>query len=132
MGMKQRTTVWINTDLFSHLDELTEKANCKNRSEFIEEAILFYNGYLDSKEKNTFLPVSISSAMNGIVRLSEDRISSLLFKNAVELDMMMNILAATAEIDDETLKKLRRKCIQQVKSTRGKISFDEAYQFQKG
>ena len=132
MEKKQRTTVWMHTETLNQLDEMTRKANCKSRSIFIEEAIHFYNGYLDSSAKNTFLPITISSTMSGIIRLSEDRISSLLFKNAVELDMMMNILAATAEIDDETLKKLRRKCIQQVKSTRGKISFDEAYQFQKG
>ena len=130
MEKKQRTTIWMSPEILNQLDAMALKSNCKSRSVFIEEAVRFYNGYLDSKETNTFLPISISSTMQGMIRVSEDRISSLLFKNAVELDMMMNILAATAEIDEETLKKLRRKCIEHVKSTRGKITFDDAYRFQ--
>lgn len=46
--------------------------------------------------------------MNGIIHISEDRIAKVLYKNTVELSMLMNILAATAEVDEETLKKLRK------------------------
>jgi len=46
--------------------------------------------------------------VNGIIHISEDRIAKVLYKNTVELSMLMNILAATAEVDEETLKKLRK------------------------
>ena len=45
--------------------------------------------------------------------------------------MLMNILAATAEIDEETLKKLRKKCAREVNGTRGQIQFEDAYRYQK-
>ena len=42
----------------------------------------------------------------------------LLFKLAVELDMVMNALAAGMEIPDEQLRTLRSRCIQDVKNRR--------------
>ena len=42
----------------------------------------------------------------------------LLFKLAVELDMVMNALAAEMEIPDEQLRALRSRCIQDVKNRR--------------
>ena len=72
----------------------------------------------------------LSSAMSGIIKSSEDRIAKVLFKNAVEIAMMMNVLSATAEIDEATLKKLRAKCIKDVKGTLGKINFEDIYKYQ--
>ena len=48
------------------------------------------------------------------------------------MSMMMNILAAGLEISDEDLRKLRGRCINEVKRTRGKISMEEAVKFQQG
>ena len=70
--------------------------------------------------------------LSGIIKVSEDRLSKLLFKNTVELAMMMNVISATADIDMETLKKLRVKCINEVKRTYGKISFEEINKSHKG
>ena len=56
----------------------------------------------------------------------------LLFKLAVELDMVMNVLAAGMEISDEQLKALRGQCVQDVKKTGGSISLDDAVHYQKG
>lgn len=132
MKNKQRTTIWLSPEMMNQLDEMSERNNCKSRSEFIERAIKFYDGYNRSTAENQYLPVALSSALNGIVKVSEDRLSKLLFKNTVELAMVMNVISATADIDDVTLKKLRLKCINEVKGTNGKISFEEVNRFQKG
>ena len=126
---KQRTTIWLSPEIFDSLDSITERNNCRSRSELIENAIKFYDGYTRSQE-NEYLPIALSSALNGIVKTSEDRIARVLFKNAVELAMMMNVLSATAEIDETTLRKLRAKCIKDVKGTLGKINFEEVYKYQ--
>ena len=97
-----------------------------------EKAIKFYDGYNRSTVENQYLPVTLSSVLSGIIKVSEDRLSKLLFKNTVELAMMMNVISATADIDMETLKKLRVKCINEVKRTNGKISFEEINKFHKG
>lgn len=64
------------------------------------------------------------------MKTSEDRIARVLFKNTVETAMMMNVLSATAEIDEATLRKLRAKCIKDVKGTIGKINFEDVYKYQ--
>ncbi|MEG0164895.1 ribbon-helix-helix protein, CopG family [Anaerorhabdus sp.] len=127
---KQRTTIWLTPTTMEALDDMVIKNNCKSRSELIEKALIFYDGYVRSTQENEYLPVALSSLLSGIVKTSEDRISRVLFKNAVELAIMMNVLSATVEIDEETLRKLRVKCIKDVKGTLGKINFDEIYKFQ--
>ena len=131
MGKKQRTTIWLSQNVMKELDQMSERADCRSRSEFIEKAIKFYDGYIRSADENQYLPIALSSAMNGIIHTSEDRIAKVLYKNTVELSMLMNILAATAEVDEDTLKKLRKKCAKEVNGTRGQITFEDAYRYQK-
>ena len=94
-------------------------------------AMEFYGGYCMTSQKSGYLPIVLSSTMNGIVKLSEDRLSKLLYKNTVELSMLMNIISATTDIDNETLKKLRLKCKNEVKATNGKITFGNINKYQK-
>ena len=131
MEKRQRTTIWLSQNVMKELDNMSERADCRSRSEFIEKAIRFYDGYIRSTDENQYLPIALSSAMNGIIHTSEDRIAKVLYKNTVELSMLMNILAATAEVDEDTLKKLRRKCAKEVNGTRGQITFEDAYKYQK-
>ena len=129
---KKRTTIWLTQDVMDRLDEMTKTDDSKSRSEFIERAIKFYDGYNRSTLENQYLPVAISSAVQGTVKSSEDRISKLLYKNTVELSMVMNVLSAIADVDNDTLKKLTVKCMNEVKATNGKISFEEINKYQKG
>lgn len=112
MEKKQRTTIWLSQNVMNELDQMSERADCRSRSEFIEKAIKFYDGYIRSADENQYLPIALSSAMNGIIHTSEDRIAKVLYKNTVELSMLMNILAATAEVDEDTLKKTQKKIVQ--------------------
>lgn len=132
MRNKQRTTIWLSYEVMNKLDEMSDRSNCKSRSEFIEKAIKFYDGYNRSTTENQYLPIALSSALHGIVKVSEDRLSKLLYKNTVELSMLMNIISATTDVDNDTLKKLRLKCMNEVKATNGKITFEEINKYQKG
>ena len=57
--------------------------------------------------------------------------SRMLFKLAVEMDMM-NVLAAAMEIPEEQLRELWGRCVQEVKNTHGMISLDDAVEYQNG
>ena len=46
--------------------------------------------------------------------------------------MMMNIRAAGMLPTDEDLRELRGRCVREVKETRGRISFEDAADYQKG
>jgi len=106
--------------------------NCRNQSEFIEKAIHFYVGYISSKDAAEFLAPILVSALQSTVENMEDHISRLLFKLAVEINMMMNVLASELDTSPETLERMRGRCIQEVKKTIGSITFADAVKYQRG
>jgi len=68
----------------------------------------------------------------GTVQDTENRICRLLFKLAVEQDMVMNVLAAGMEISDDVLHSLRVRCVQNVKKTNGSVTLDDSVRYQNG
>jgi hypothetical protein len=44
--------------------------------------------------------------------------------------MVMHITAATNDIDEDSLARLRGRCVQEVKELKGKIDFDKVVRFQ--
>lgn len=107
-------------------------ANCQSQNEFVEKALRFYCGYLSAHNSMTVLPPIFANAIRGTVQDTENRICRLLFKLAVEMDMMMNVLAAAIEIKPEQLKSLRGRCVQDVKKTNGTVTLDKAAEYQRG
>ena len=65
----------------------------------IEKAIIFYVGYLSSNDNSQYLPNVVTSTLKSIVAESDNRMSRLIFKLAVELAMTMNIIASSQDID---------------------------------
>ena len=63
---------------------------------------------------------------------SDNRMSRMLFKLAVELAITMNLIAAAQDIDRVTLERLRGECVKEVKSINGAFSFDNAVDWQQG
>ena len=106
--------------------------NCQNQSEFIEKAIHFYAGYVASKNGTEFLAPVLVSALQGTVTNAENHIARLLFKLAVETNMMMNVLASEVDVSPEVLERLRGRCIQEVKKTGGAVTFTDAVKYQRG
>ena len=103
-----RIGVYINNELLARCDAAMEKTNAESRSEFIREAIEHYIAVLNMKESSRVLTPALESVVNSRIRMTEDRISRLLFKLGVEVAMMGNIIAATYDIDEDSLSALRR------------------------
>lgn len=112
--------------------DLCPRDNCQSQNEFIEKAIHFYAGHVSAKDSAEFLPPIYLEALRGTIQDTENRICRLLFKLAVEIDMMMNVLAAGMEIGEEQLKSLRGRCVQNVKKINGSITLDSAVEYQRG
>ncbi len=129
---KKRIPVWLYPSTVANMDKLVAFDNCKSRSDYIEKAIRFYNGYVLSEDATEFLSHTLAATLHGTMGKSENRIASLLFKLAVEVSMMMNVLASGLEITDEELRRLRGKSVYDVKRTGGRITFDAAVKYQHG
>ena len=56
----------------------------------------------------------------------------MMFKIAVELAMLQNIIANLNDIDKQSLTRLRGGCVDEVKRLGGNITFENALDWQKG
>jgi len=129
---KKRIPVWMYPSTLAVMDNALEKGNCKSRSEFLDQAAVFYAGYLSGEDACNFLPPAMVSAIRGTLQDSENRTARLLFKLAVEVSIMMNVLASELDISESDIEKLRNRCVREVKRTNGNITFQEAVRYQKG
>ena len=123
--------IWVTPSVNGDIAGLYEQDNCRSPSEFIEKAVKFYCGYLRTETGSPYLSRVLTTTMRGMLDSFENRQASLLFKLAVEMAMMLHVTAAANDVDEETLTRLRGRCVQEVKALRGRISFDEALRFQK-
>lgn len=130
--IKRRFQFWVKPSTLELVGRYMENDNCSSQSEFIEKAVLFYTGYLSAKENKNYLPNIVTSTLKGIVAESDNKQSRLLFKLAVEMAMMMNLLAASQEVDKVSLERLRGECVKEVKRLNGSFSFEDALDWQKG
>ena len=73
-----------------------------------------------------------SPTMKAIVDSHTTSENRMLFKLAVEMAIMMNILAAHCDIEEGSLANLRQNCIDEVKRINGTLGFEDAYYWQKG
>ena len=129
---KRKFALRISRDTIELAKKHYKDDNCSSASEFIEKAILFYLGYLSCQENQDYLADVIPSTVKGIVDESSNRMGRLLFKMAVELAVIENILAAVCEVDQQELKRLRGQCVQEIRRTNGMISFENALDWQQG
>ncbi len=101
-----------------------QKDDCQSRNEFVEKAVNFYADYLAGLENNV-LPAAIQSAIDGRLGMFEDRMSKLLYKLAVEMDMGMNAVLDCVQVDDDYLRKLRSDSVKSVRATNGLLTFEQ-------
>lgn len=74
----------------------------------------------------------VTSTLKSIVAESDNRQNRMLFKLAVEIAIVQNLIAATQDIDPTSLERLRGECVKEVKRLNGSFSFEDAVYWQKG
>ena len=125
MSKKEKFALYLPPDLRTEVEEHCRKNGGHSLTAFIEKAMRFYLGYLDAQDAGIFLPAAIRSCINGHLGTMENRMASLLFKQAVELDMCERILADSYRLDEEYLRRKRAESIESVKRTNGKLRFEQ-------
>ena len=126
-----RTGISISRELLNRTDEAMKKTGARSRSDFIAEALDFYMAWLHSKETSKVLTPALESVISGRIGDTENRIARVLFKQSVELAMLMHVVAATHAVRPEDLDNLRKMCVGEVSKINGKISFEDAVKLQK-
>ena len=129
---KTRIHTRIDADTERKVTAAMPLANCRSQNEFVQKALNFYCDYLTAGDCTSVLPPIYLSALKATIKATEERIARLMFKQSVEMDMMMNVLAYGMEISDDTLRDLRGHCVQNVKKTNGSVTLEKAVEFQRG
>ena len=129
---RHRHTVWMDDAVWDQVESHYQKDNCSTENEYIEKAIQFYSGYLDAERADEYLPRVLSDILDGKLGTLGKRMGHLLFKLAVEENLMGNLVAAGMEVDLDTLRKTRVRCVKEVRETNGEIDMDDALAYQKG
>lgn len=126
-----RTGIYIDKALLARTDEAMKKVGARSRSEFIGDALEFYIAWLHSEESSKVLTPALESVISGRIGDTENRIARVLFKQSVELAMLMHVVAATHMVRPEDLESLRKMCVSEVSKVNGKFHFDDAVRMQK-
>ena len=129
---KRKFAWWVKDSTIELVGKLYKDDNCTSRSEFIEKAVLFYAGYLSTGNAKAYLPNVVTSTLKSIVAESDNRQNRMMFKLAVEIAIMQNLIATTQEIDPVSLERLRGECVKEVKRLNGGFSYEDALYWQKG
>ena len=129
---KKRHTVWLTSDAWSQVETSYTKDNCTTKNEYIEKAIRFYTGYLNTQNAASYLPRVLADVLDGKLGALGTRIGKLLFKLVVEQDMIANITAAVNEVHLDDVERLRARCIREIRQTNGVINLEDAVRYQNG
>ncbi len=125
MGKKERFAFYLTPEKKAILERRYQEDGSRSMTAFVERAVDFYLDYLSANSAGLFLPTSVQSYLDGRLDQFENRMASLLFKQAVELDMGMSTLADCVKLDEEYLRRRRANSIANVKRTNGRLRFEQ-------
>ena len=77
------------------------------------------------KSSDDILSDKLAKAIENMSEDNAKAISKGLFRYAVQLEMMMRVIAKTNHFTDEELEDMRREAVNNVRRTRGKIKLED-------
>ena len=125
MSKKEKFPLYLSPEKKATLERRYTEDGSRSITAFIERAVDFYLDYLSANNAGLFLPTSIKSYVDGRLGQLENRMASLLYKQAVEQDMVAGILADAYQFNEDDLQRRRTESINNVKKTNGRISLDQ-------
>ena len=112
-------------ELWKTCIEMSKELGYGYPSDFIRDAIEFFIEWNNRKSSEKFLTPALASVMRGIVKDSEDRQSTLLFKLAVDMVMLSHLVMNDYRYSAEELRQIRQMSIRRVNDTNGRIHLGE-------
>ena len=104
--------------------QMCQEFGYKNYSEFLREAIDFYADWKMRGTTEKVITPEIESIVRTIIGKTEDRISRLLFKNTVELNLLTRLIYHDFNYKPEEVQAIRNEAIRLVGDTNGSLNLD--------
>lgn len=128
----KKISFYLPTEILAVCDRNLERANVRSRNQFLVKAVKYYEGYLNKEDITDILTPAVETVIDARLNLTECRISHTIFKLAVEMAATMNILAGAFELDDEKVRRMKHRVIQEVKELNGGINLEDIIRYQNG
>lgn len=120
-----KTGISIDADLLTRCDASIPLTNAQSRSEFICETIEYYIAVLHAQGSSKVLTPALESVVSSKIALTEDRISRMIFKLAVEVAMLNHQCAAAYTTEEDYIDWLREHCKHEVSKLNGRMNLND-------
>ncbi len=107
------------------MDSFIKKTGLHSRNEFFEKAAESLIADEAIKAGGDVMSEKLAKAVENVSEDNAKAISKGLFRYAVQLEMLMRVIAKTNHFTDDELEDMRREAINNVRRTRGKIKLDD-------
>ena len=122
---KEKFALYLSPEKKATIERRYTEDGSRSLTGFIENAINFYLDYLSANNAGMFLPSSVQSYLDGRLDQMEKRVAALLYKQSVELDMGMSILADCVNLDEAYLRKKSAESAARVKKLNGHLQLEQ-------
>ena len=129
---KKKYAYWMYPSMVKEIEKSLESANATSKSDFVCQAVKFYIRYLHlGKSMNLIAPL-LEQTVHNEAESVERNLSEIMFKIAVELGVLSNVICSANNYSFETVSSLRENVAEEVASTNGVFTFEDAYDWQRG
>lgn len=125
---KYTLTIRMDSKTEQEICEKMDDAHVRSLNAFVLKAIEFYLGYLRQGKNLNYISPILASSIKGEVKNIEHNLSEIIFKAAVQLSMLTQIVADEKEFYPEYLDELQKWCAEKVALTNGIISLKDMQQ----
>ena len=122
---KYTLTIRMDSKTEQEIREKMDDAHVRSLNAFVLKAIDFYLGYLRQGKNLNFVSPILASAVKSEMNNIEKNLSEIIFKMAVQISMLTQVVADEKEFRPEYLEELYRWCAEKVASTNGIISLED-------
>lgn len=122
---KYKITVRMEQELKREIEKFLTDSHTKYLNAFIIKAVEFYLGYLRQGKNLDFVSPILSSAIKAETRTMERKLSEMMFKIAVQLSMVNQLMIDEKEFYPEYLDELEKWCAEKVASINGIIALED-------
>ena len=122
---KQRVSLYLDKQTVKTVDMFIKKHGLHSQNEFFERAAENLIADEAIKTGGDVMSEKLAKAVENVSEDNAKAISKGLFRYAVQLEMLMRVIAKTNHFTDDELEDMRREAINNVRRTRGKIKLED-------
>lgn len=122
-----RKTVYISEELVKRAEILYGEAEVNSFSGFVSKAIDAYISKLVADKYGSALGEEIRKAIRNELGVINSRLSKGLYRYAIEIDILAQLLAAACEYTPEELRRIRVEANKQIAKMRGSIDLNAIF-----